>query len=173
MTEADDATDAPDGPGAPRPEELRFFGTTWVSHSGSYWPRRVGVALGSLLAAAVGALVLRLAYQGLDVAGSGGIIRMLMVVGFAICSSLALTRTLSGFTRRREPAADPAAERSLRSLIGIGFIGLLLAYFLRSLVEAPGEKLLRADYDRERELYERRRTTRTGNPARKKRKKKR
>lgn len=50
----------------------------------------------------------------------------------------------------------------------IGFIGSLLAYFCRSLVEAPGEKLHRAEYAAAQERYERRRGARTGNPAAKK-----
>lgn len=148
----------------PRPEPLRFFGTTWVDRGGGYWARRAAVALGSLAAAAAGAYVLRLAYEGLDIAETGSLIRTLMVVAFAVCSSLALTRTLNGFRRPHEPGE---ADSSWRAIKVVGFVGVLVAWFLRSLAEAPGEKLARAGYDRERELYERRRTSRTGNPAKK------
>ncbi|KAF4407448.1 MULTISPECIES: hypothetical protein [Streptomyces] len=151
--------------GGPRPEPIRFFGTTWVDHDGGYALRRAGVALGALAAAAVGALLLRLGYQGLAIAEVGGFVSMLVVVMFAVCSALGFRHTWNGFTRRPEPAADPAGERSLQSLTTIGFIGTLLAWFCRALIEAPGEKLRRAEYERDRELYEKRRAARTGNPA--------
>lgn len=149
-------------PAGPRPEPIRFFGTTWVGHDGGYGLRRAGVAAGSLAAAVAGAFVLRFAYQGLAIADVGGFVNTLVVVMFAVCSAIAFSRTWQGFTRR---PADPSREDALRSLKAIGFIGSLLAYFLRSLTEAPGEKLLRSEYETARAQYEKRRSTRAGNPA--------
>ncbi|MGW0119162.1 hypothetical protein [Streptomyces sp. NPDC003327] len=157
-------------PAGPRPEEIRFFGTTWVDHSGHYALRRAGLAAGSLLAAAAACLLLRFAYQGLEIADVGGFVNALVVVMFAVCSAIAFRRTWEGFVRR---PADPAREESLRSLKTIGFIGSLLAYFLRCFVEAPGEKLRREEYETARARFEKRRGTRTGNPAARKKKPKR
>ncbi|MEV0371444.1 hypothetical protein AB0I10_16720 [Streptomyces sp. NPDC050636] len=151
--------------GGPEPEEIRFFGTTWVHHDGGYGLRRAGVAVGSLALAAAGAAVLRFAFQGLEVADVGAFVGILVVAGFAICSALAFRRTWDGFVRRPDPAAQSAADKSAQSLMLIGFIGSLLAYFCRSLLEAPGEKLHRTEYETARERYERRRGARTGNPA--------
>jgi hypothetical protein len=53
----------------------------------------------------------------------------------------------------------------MHSLRIIGFIGVLLAYALRTCTEAPGEKLRRAEYEEARARHERLRTARTGNPA--------
>ncbi|MER7396987.1 hypothetical protein ABT381_15935 [Streptomyces sp. NPDC000151] len=159
-------------PAGPEPVAIRFFGTTWVHHDGGYALRRAGVALGALVLAALGAFVLRFAFEGLAVAEVGSLVNVLIVVCFAVCSVLAFRRTWEGFVRRREPAADRAAgrdisgaEKSAQSLMLIGFIGSLLAYFCRALVEAPGEKLHRAEYEAARERHARRRTARTGNPA--------
>ncbi|MEU8531240.1 hypothetical protein AB0C77_37560 [Streptomyces sp. NPDC048629] len=163
-------TPAAGTPAGPQPEEIRFFGTTWVGHDGHYGLRRVAVAVGSLLAAAAGCLVLRFAYQGLEIAEVGGFVNILVVVMFAICSAIAFRKTWEGFSRR---PADPAREESLRSLKAIGFIGSLLAYFFRSLTEAPGEQLHRTEYETARAQYEKRRASRAGNPsARKKPKRK-
>ncbi|WP_055702532.1 hypothetical protein [Streptomyces silaceus] len=165
-------TDASGAPGptgttpGPRPEPLRFFGTTWLAHDGGYGARRAGVAVGSLLAAAAGCFVLRFAYEGLTIADVGTFVNLLVVVMFAICSALAFRRTWEGFTRRH----DPASQASMRGLMTIGFIGSLLAYFFRSLTEAPGEKLHREEYETAREQYEKRTARRTGNPSKKKRK---
>ncbi|MEV4435918.1 hypothetical protein [Streptomyces sp. NPDC049585] len=152
-------------PGGPRPEPIRFFGTTWVDHDGGYALRRAGVALGSLAAAAAGAFVLRLGYEGLAIAKVGGFVNAMVVVAFAVCSALAFRRTWEGFVRRPEAPADPSVERSMHSLRMIGFIGSLLAYFARSLKEAPGEKLHRTEYEQALARHERRRSARTGNPA--------
>ncbi|MYS10999.1 hypothetical protein GTW71_32245 [Streptomyces sp. SID6041] len=149
-------------PAGPRPEEIRFFGTTWVDHSGGYPLRRAGLAAGSLAVAVAACLVLRFAYQGLQIADVGGIVNMLVVLMFAVCSAIAFRKTWEGFNRR---PTDPAREESLRSLKTIGFIGSLLAYGVRCLVEAPGERLRRAEYDTARAQYEKRRGSRTGNPA--------
>ncbi|MFD5399392.1 hypothetical protein ACFWJW_34950 [Streptomyces sp. NPDC127097] len=163
------ASGGPERPGperqGPEPEAIRFFGTTWLHHDGGYGLRRAGVAVGSLALAAAGAVVLRFAFQGLEIADVGPFVGILVVAGFAICSALAFRRTWDGFVRRPDPAAESAADRSAQSLMFIGFIGSLLAYFCRSLVEAPGEKRCRAEYAAARERHERRRSSRTGNPA--------
>jgi len=157
-------------PAGPQPEEIRFFGTSWVDHSGTYTLRRIGLAVGSLAAAVAACFVLRFAYQGLAIANVGGIVNMLVVLMFAVCSAIAFRKTWEGFGRR---PTDPAREESLRSLKAIGFIGSLLAYCARCFVEAPGEKLRRAEYDTARAQYEKRRGTRTGNPAARKKPKRR
>ncbi|MEU1008056.1 EamA/RhaT family transporter [Streptomyces sp. NPDC005890] len=151
--------------GGPRPEPLRFFGTSWVHHDNGYGARRAGVAVGSLAAAAVSCLVLRFAYQGIRIAQTGSFVTVLVVAMFAICSALAFRNTWEGFGRRH----DPQRQAGLRGLLAIGFVGSLLAYFFRSLTEAPGERLHREEYEKAREAHERRTTRRTGNPSRKKR----
>ncbi|MFI8926767.1 EamA/RhaT family transporter [Streptomyces sp. NPDC053474] len=155
-------------PAGPRPEPLRFFGTTWLEHTDGYAARRVGVAVGSLVAAAAGCLVLRFAYQGLEIADVGTFVNLLVVVMFAICSAIAFRRTWDGFSKRH----DPQSVASMRSLMTIGFIGSLLAYFFRSLKEAPGEGLHREEYETARDQYERRTKRRAGNPAKRKRRQK-
>ncbi|MEV3856780.1 EamA/RhaT family transporter [Streptomyces sp. NPDC050095] len=147
----------------PRPEEIRFFGTTWLDHSGNYALRRVGVGIGALVAAAAGCFVLRFAYQGLAIADVGSFVNVLVVVMFAVCSAFAFSRTLSGFSER----PDPERQASLRGFLAIGFVGVLVAYALRCLTEAPGEKLRRKEYETAVEQYERRTTRRTGNPSKK------
>jgi hypothetical protein len=149
----------------PRPEPLRFFGTTWVNHDDGYTARRIGVAVGSLAAAAASCLVLRFAYQGLQIADSGALVTLLVVVMFAVCSALAFRNTWDGFGKR----PDPERQASLRGLLAIGFVGSLLAYFFRSLTEAPGEKLHRQEYEQAREQHARRTTRRSGNPSKKRR----
>ncbi|MFE2292113.1 hypothetical protein [Streptomyces sp. NPDC059452] len=160
---------APTPPG-PQPEPIRFFGTTWVDHDGGYGWRRVGVAVGSLVTAAVACFVLRFAFQGLEIAEVGNLIGMLVIVMFAVCSAIAFRKTWEGFGARPK---DPVREDTLRGLKSIGFIGSLLAYFVRSLIEAPGEKLRRTEYETARAQFEKRRSTRTGNPAARKRPKRR
>ncbi|MEU5089014.1 EamA/RhaT family transporter [Streptomyces sp. NPDC021356] len=149
----------------PRPEPLRFFGTTWVHHDNGYALRRAGVAVGSLLAAAAACFVLRFAFEGIQIANSGAFVTLLVVVMFAVCSALAFGHTWGGFTKR----PDPERQSSLRGLLAIGFIGTLLAYFFRSLTEAPGEKLHRQEYEEAREQFARRTTRRSGNPSKKRR----
>ncbi|MFI6039327.1 EamA/RhaT family transporter [Streptomyces sp. NPDC051315] len=155
----------PGDPTGPRPEPLRFFGTTWVDHDHGYPLRRVAVAAGSLLAAAVSCLVLRFAYAGLAIADIGGFVTLLVVVMFAVCSALAFRHTWESFTKR----PDPDRQASLRGLLAVGFVGSLLAYFFRSLTEAPGEKLHRQEYETARAQHERRSNRRTGNPSKKRR----
>jgi hypothetical protein len=160
VSEHSSPDDRPDG--GPQPEPIRFFGTTWVGHDGGYGLRRAAVAVGSLTAAFTGALALRLAYQGFAIAAVGSFVNVLVVVMFAVCSAIAFRKTWESFTRR---PSGSAAEDSLRGLKTIGFIGSLIAYFLRSLAEAPGEKLRREEYETARAQYAKRRGTRSGNPA--------
>ncbi|MER5179019.1 EamA/RhaT family transporter [Streptomyces sp. NPDC002896] len=161
-----DAAGTPATPAGPRPEPIRFFGTTWVNHDGGYGARRAAVAVGSLAAAVVACLVLRFAYEGLEIAAIGGLATVLVVVMFAVCSALAFRHTWDGFGKR----ADPDRQASLRGLLAIGFVGSLLAYFFRTLIEAPGERLHREEYETSREEYERRAARRAGNPSKRKRK---
>ncbi|MFD3487488.1 hypothetical protein [Streptomyces sp. NPDC058665] len=141
---------------------MRFFGTTWVAHDGGYGPRRVGVAAGSLAAAVGACFLLRFAYQGLEIANASPFVGVLVIVMFSVCSAIAFRKTWEGFSKR---PVDAAREEALRSLKGIGFIGSLVAYFVRSLTEAPGEALRRTEYETAVSQYERRRTARTRNPA--------
>lgn len=171
QAQAPAGTPAAEPPAAgPRPEPIRFFGTTWVDHDNGYAPRRAAVALGALLAAAVGAYLLRLAYEGLEIGNVGPFLSISVVVLFAIASSIAFAKTWESFGRRPAPSSDEAALKGLKA---IGFIGSLIAYFLRCLVEAPGEKLHRAEYERAAAEFARRRSTRTGNPAARRPKRKR
>ncbi|MEU2086861.1 hypothetical protein ABZ569_33955 [Streptomyces albus] len=161
--------ESPQTPGAPAPEPLRFYGTTWVDHSGGYVVRRVALGLGAVLAAVAGAFVLRFAYQGVVVADIGSWASILLVAAFAVCSALAFARTLTSYTRRPDER-EAAAESSMHSIRVIGFIGVLLAYALRTCVEAPGERLHRAEYEAAVARHERQRRSRTGNPAVRKKK---
>ncbi|MCW7945541.1 membrane protein [Streptomyces hygroscopicus] len=160
-----DENGTPDISSGPRPEPIRFFGTTWVEHDGGYGARRAAVCVGSLAAAAVSCLVLRFAYQGLRIAAVGAPVTLMVVVMFAVCSALAFSNTWGSFTKR----PDPRRQASLRGLLTIGFVGSLLAYFLRSLTEAPGEKLHREEYESARAAHEKRASRRTGNPSRRRR----
>ncbi|WLQ42417.1 hypothetical protein P8A22_22155 [Streptomyces laculatispora] len=146
----------------PQPEPIRFFGTTWVAHDGNYGLRRAGVAVGSLAATVASCFVLRFAYQGLEIAEVGSFVGMLVVLMFAVCSAIAFRKTWEGFSSR---PADPGREDNLRGLKTIGFIGALLAYFIRTFTEAPGEKLRRTEYEEAQVRFARRRSARTGNPA--------
>lgn len=146
----------------PEPEPIRFFGTTWVHHDGGYALRRAAVAAGSLVTAVAAALLLRLSYEGLELGNVGPFLSISVVVLFAIASSIAFAKTWESFGRRPAPSSDEAALKGLKA---IGFIGSLIAYFLRCLVEAPGEKLRRAEYERAVADFARRRSSRTGNPA--------
>ncbi|MGW1538975.1 EamA/RhaT family transporter [Streptomyces sp. NPDC002309] len=160
---SDDQNGTPKRPAAdgPRPEPLRFFGTTWVAHDGGYTFRRIGVSIGSLAAAVAACLVLRFAYEGIQLAETGAFVALLLVVMFAVCSSLAFKHTWEGFTKRQ----DPDRQSALRGLLTIGFVGSLLAYFFRSLKEAPGEKLHREEYEVSLQHHAKRTSRRTGNPA--------
>ncbi|MGP2438234.1 EamA/RhaT family transporter [Streptomyces sp. JW3] len=159
-------TPADPAPGSgPRPEPIRFFGTTWVRHEGGYTARRLGLAAAALVLTAAACLVLRIAYQGLQIAEIGSFVTVLVVVMFAVCSALAFGHTWGAFTTR----PDPDRQASLRGLLAIGFLGSLLAYALRCLVEAPGEKLHRTEYEAARTQHEKRTTRRSGNPKKRRR----
>ncbi|MFI9345383.1 EamA/RhaT family transporter [Streptomyces sp. NPDC052773] len=149
----------------PRPEPIRFFGTTWLHHDNGYALRRVAVSAGSLAAAVVSCLVLRFAYEGLLIANTGNLVSLLVVGMFAVCSALAFGHTWESFGKR----PDPERRASLRGLLSIGFAGSLLAYFFRSLTEAPGEKLHRREYEAALARHEKRTSRRTGNPSKKRR----
>ncbi|MEU2246791.1 hypothetical protein [Streptomyces sp. NPDC019224] len=153
---------APATPQGPQPEPLRFFGTTWVAHDGHYGLRRAGAAVGALAAAVAACFLLRFAYEGLEIADIGSFVNVLVVLMFAVCSAIAFRKTWEGFSRR---PADPAREEALRGLKAIGFVGSLLAYFFRTFTEAPGEKLRRTEYEEALARYTKRRASRTGNPA--------
>ncbi|MDO0912742.1 EamA/RhaT family transporter [Streptomyces sp. DT2A-34] len=165
MSEKNGTPTTPAGSTGPRPEPLRFFGTTWVDHDNGYTARRIAVTVGSLATAAASCLVLRFAYQGLQIADVGSFVAVVVAVMFAVCSALAFRHTWDAFTKR----PDPDRQASLRGLLAIGFVGSLLAYFFRSLTEAPGEKLHRREYETARHQHETRTTRRTGNPAKKRR----
>ncbi|MFI9151217.1 EamA/RhaT family transporter [Streptomyces sp. NPDC053367] len=152
-------------PGTPAPEPLRFFGTSWVEHDNGYPLRRVAVSAGSLALAAGSCLVLRFAYEGLQIADIGTFVTLLVTVMFAACSALAFGHTWDSFRKR----PDPARQASLRGLLTIGFVGSLLAYFVRSLTEAPGERLHRQEYETALRDHHKRAARRTGNPSRRRR----
>ncbi|OKI33960.1 MULTISPECIES: hypothetical protein [Streptomyces] len=163
QTPAGPAPAAPASPAAgPQPEPIRFFGTTWVDHDGGYALLRVGLAVGSLVTAFAAALLLRFAYEGLEIGNVGPFLSISVVVLFAVASSIAFAKTWDSFRRRPAPSSDEAALKGLKT---IGFIGSLIAYFLRCFVEAPGEQLRRAEYERATAEFARRRSSRTGNPA--------
>ncbi|MFE3553717.1 hypothetical protein ACFXKW_02445 [Streptomyces sp. NPDC059193] len=153
---------APAAAAGPEPEPIRFFGSTWLNHDGGYALRRAAVAAGSLITAVAAAVLLRLSYEGLELGNVGPFLSISVVVLFAISSSIAFAKTWESFSRRPAPSSDEAALKGLKA---IGFIGSLIAYFLRCLVEAPGEKLRRAEYERAVAEFARRRSARTGNPA--------
>ncbi|NEB00768.1 EamA/RhaT family transporter [Streptomyces sp. SID13726] len=159
----DSTAGSPDG--GPRPEPIRFFGTTWVNHDEGYGLRRAAACIGSLVAATVSCLVLRFAYEGLQIADTGSFVTLLVIVMFAICSALAFRTTWAAFGAR----PDPDRQASLRGLLAIGFVGSLLAYFFRTFMEAPGEGLQRAEYEAALKRYEKKTSRRTGNPSKKKR----
>lgn len=156
------AEPAPAVPTGPEPEPIRFFGTTWVNHDGGYGARRAGVGLGALVLAVISAFLLRFSYEGLEIGNVGAFLSISVVVLFAIASAIAFVKTWESFSRRQPPSSD---ETALKGLKAIGFIGSLIAYFLRCFVEAPGEKLRRTEYERATAEFARRRGARTGNPA--------
>ncbi|MER5489791.1 hypothetical protein [Streptomyces sp. NPDC002490] len=157
------------GPPGPRPAPLRFFGTRWVRHDRRYAARRIGVAVGSLAALTTGCLLLRLGYQGLAAARVGAPVNLLVGAALALCTAFAFRYVWQGFARRPESCGGPVREPGRKPAPGtlaIGFLGALGAYFLRSLVEAPGEGRLRAEHERACEQHARRTARRTGDPAR-------
>ncbi|MFB7472359.1 hypothetical protein [Kitasatospora sp. NPDC056184] len=152
--------------GAPEPEPIRWFGTSWVERGGDYRLRRVLVPAGALLSAAAAALVLRFAVDGIRVADNGGFLNGLLVAAVAICSLLAALRTWKLLTEGKENLTGwMAEEKSLGVVWIIGGVGALLAYFVRSLREAPGEAVRRSRYERELDRHERRQANRSGRPG--------
>ncbi|WP_042366249.1 hypothetical protein [Streptacidiphilus neutrinimicus] len=127
---------------------IRWFGTSWVDGGPDYWLRRVAVGVGSLAAVAAGAFVMRLAVQGVVVANTGAFVELLLVLAIAVCSCVAALRTWSVLTRGKESLTGwMADEKSLGVMLAVGFVGSLVSYFLRSLVEAPGESVQRSRYE--------------------------
>ncbi|WP_052432642.1 hypothetical protein [Streptacidiphilus carbonis] len=144
---------------APQPDPIRFFGTGWVTHDTGYWLRRVGVSLGALVAACAGALLLRLAVQGVFVSEAGSLVNALLVVAVAICTCVSAIRTWALLSKGRASLSGwMADEKSVGPMLLIGFVGMLAAYFLRSLLEAPGEAEKRSRYELAVAAHARRRT---------------
>jgi hypothetical protein len=139
------AETADDGP---QPEPLRWFGISWAARGGEYWARRVAVSAGALVVLVAGGLLMRLGMQGVFLARSGSIVNVLLVLAVAICSLTAAARTWKLLSVGKESLSGwMADERQLRVLLVIGFVGSLAGYFVRSLVEAPGEGAARARWD--------------------------
>ncbi|MFG2695083.1 hypothetical protein [Kitasatospora sp. NPDC048407] len=152
---------------APAPEPIRFFGTTWVDRGAAYWLRRVLVPLGALAATAAGALLLRLGVSGVRISGAAPL-TVLLTLAIGICTALAGLRTWKILTEGRESLTGWMAEdKSLAGVWLAGFTGSLAVYFLRSLVEAPGEGLRRAVHDQQTATWQRRRAARAERDARK------
>ncbi|MFI2607223.1 hypothetical protein [Kitasatospora sp. NPDC018619] len=159
-------TPAPTPAGAPEPEPIRFFGTSWLNRDGGYWLRRVGVSVGALLATAAAVLVLRFGVEGVALSDSGGFVNGLLTAAIVVCSMMAVRRTWKALTEGRDQLTGWMAEdKSLGAVWMIGGAGSLAAYFVRSLVEAPGESVRRAAYERAVEQYEKRRAGRSGRPG--------
>ncbi|TDU05762.1 hypothetical protein EDD99_4293 [Streptomyces sp. 846.5] len=155
---------------APQPEPIRFFGTGWVTHDTAYWLRRVGVSLGALLAAGAGAVLMRLGVQGVFVSAAGSLVNTLLVVAVAICTCVAAIRTWTLLSKgRASPGGVMADEKSVGPMLLIGFVGILVAYFLRSLIEAPGEAEKRSRYELALAAHARRRTPATAGSGKRKR----
>ncbi len=161
----DDRTPSPRPDGAPEPEAIRWFGTSWVERGSGYRLRRVLVPAGALLAAVAGALLLRFGVQGVQQSDAGSFVYVLLVAAIAICSCLAALRNWKLLSEGRDALTGWMAEdKSLGAVWIIGGVGGLLAYFARSLVEAPGEAVLRARYEQAAARYERRQTARSRRP---------
>ncbi|MFJ5922234.1 hypothetical protein ACIQF6_06425 [Kitasatospora sp. NPDC092948] len=153
--------------GAPAPEPIRFFGTTWVDRGAAYWLRRALVSLGALAATAAGALLLRLGVSGVRISGAAPL-TALLTLAIGVCTALAGLRTWKILTEGRASLTGWMAEdKSLAGVWLVGFTGSLVAYFLRSLAEAPGEGLKRAVHDQETATWQRRRAARAERDARK------
>ncbi|GHH78690.1 membrane protein [Kitasatospora indigofera] len=157
------AVPAPEG--APAPEGIRWFGTSWVGRGSDYRLRRALVPVGALLAAAAGALLLRFGVQGVQMSDAGGFVYALLVAAVAICSCLAALRNWKLLSEGREALTGWMAEdKALGAVWIIGGVGALLAYFVRSLVEAPGEAVKRARHEQAVQRYERRQASRSRRP---------
>ena len=144
---------------APAPDPIRFFGTGWVVHDTAYWLRRVGVSAGALLASVAGAVLMRMAVQGVALSKAGSLVNLLLVGAILICTAIAAVRTWSLLSRGKASLTGwMADEKAIGPMLIIGCVGALVAYFFRSVVEAPGESEKRARYDLAQAAYARRRT---------------
>jgi hypothetical protein len=153
------------------PAPIRFFGTTWVDRGGAYWLRRVAVSLGALVTVVAGAFVLRFAVAGVQLSKSGGFVNYLLIVAIALCSVLAGLRMWKLLAEGRDSLTGWMAEdKSLGAVWLIGCVGAAAAYFVRSLVEAPGEGVQRAAWERTTARAAKRRASRTGRPDKRRRK---
>ncbi|MEZ0068805.1 hypothetical protein ABIA32_004846 [Streptacidiphilus sp. MAP12-20] len=133
---------------APAPESIRWFGTTWVDRGSDYWLRRLAVSVGALVAAVAGAFLMRLAVQGVILAKTGGFVELLLIVAIAVCSCVAAIRTWTVLGQGKEALSGwMKDEKSIGVMLIVGFVGSLVAYFVRSLIEAPGEGVQRAQYE--------------------------
>ncbi|KJS60453.1 hypothetical protein [Streptomyces rubellomurinus] len=158
-------TTAPAPAGAPVPEAIRFFGTTWLDRDNGYWLRRVGVSVGSLAAAAAAVLVLRFGVEGVALSDNGGFVNGLLTAAIVVCSMMCVRRTWKLLTEGRDQLTGWMAEdKSLGAVWLIGGAGSLLAYFARSLVEAPGEAVKRAAHERAVAQHVKRQAGRSGRP---------
>ncbi|MFJ8628773.1 hypothetical protein ACIRD3_38830 [Kitasatospora sp. NPDC093550] len=159
-------TPAPAAAGAPEPEPIRWFGTSWLNRDGGYWPRRVAVSVGALAATAAVVLLLRFGVEGIALSDNGTFLNALLTAAVAICSLMSVRRTWKLLTEGKDRLTGWMAEdTSLGAVWLIGSAGALAAYFVRSLVEAPGEAVRRASYERAVAQYEKRRAARGGRPA--------
>ncbi|MFJ9607890.1 hypothetical protein ACIRS1_16270 [Kitasatospora sp. NPDC101176] len=157
---------APQPVGAPEPDPIRWFGTSWVERDNGYWLRRVAVSAGALVAAAAGAFALRLGVEGVALSDGGGFLNGLLTAAIAICSLMAALRTWKVLTEGKDRLTGWMTEdRSLGAVWLIGGVGSLLAYFVRSLTEAPGEAVNRAAHERALAQYGKRRADRSGRPG--------
>ncbi|MEY9962092.1 hypothetical protein ABIA33_000113 [Streptacidiphilus sp. MAP12-16] len=147
----------------PAPDPVRFFGTGWVEHDPAYWLRRVGVSAGALVAMGAGAVLMRLGVQGVFTSQAGSLINLLLVVAVAICTAVAAVRTWNLLSKGRASLRGwMADEKSVGPMLLIGFVGALAAYFMRSLLEAPGEGEARSRYELALAAHARRAPARAG-----------
>ncbi|MCD0485252.1 hypothetical protein LO771_23415 [Streptacidiphilus sp. ASG 303] len=148
---------------APRPEPVRFFGTSWADRGPGYALRRAAVAAGALAALAAGLLALSLALSAFT---GGPLLDVLLAAAVGGCSLMAGLRTWRTLSRGRD-ALDGwmADDRALAPIMVVGFAGTLAAYAVRSLVEAPGEGVARARHEAALAAHARRRTPRGGRPG--------
>lgn len=154
---------------AAAPEPIRFFGTSWVARGADYWVRRVVVSLGAMLTVALGALVLRFAVSGVQLSKAGGFVNGLLLAAIAVCSCLAALRNWKILADGRDSLDGWMAEdKSLGAVWLIGCVGAAAAYFFRSLVEAPGEAVKRAAWERETARLVKRQASRDGRPGKRK-----
>jgi len=151
MPAAPSRTASASSAGEPAPEPIRWFGTSWVERGRDYWLRRAVVPVGALIALLAGVYLLFLGIQGVVLADSGGVVNVVLVLAVVVCSLAAAARSWRLFTRGHAALSGWMAEdRQLRPMLLIGFAGSLAAYFARSLTEAPGESLRRAEYEEAR-----------------------